>query len=109
MREQYRIFDGECAICMDGVQAPPYALVEQAAQSLARAMAPYWPKIVILREDMAKALGQALMRAWPGDTPFLCMDGISLTYGDTVDIGAPLSGGRVIPVIVKTLAFSAGR
>ena len=79
VREQYRIFDGECAICMDGVQAPPYALVEQAAQSLARAMAPYWPKIVILREDMAKALGQALMRAWPGDTPFLCMDGISLT------------------------------
>ena len=109
VREQYRIFDGECAICMDGVRAPSYALVEQAAQALARAMAPHWPKVVILREDMAKALGQALMRAWPKDTPFLCMDGIALTYGDTVDIGAPLSGGRVIPVIVKTLAFAAGR
>ena len=109
VREQYRIFDGECAICMDGMQAPSYALVEQAAQALARAMAPHWPKVVILRQDMAKALGQALMRAWSEDTPFLCMDGISLTYGDTVDIGAPLSGGRVIPVIVKTLAFAAGR
>ena len=109
VREQYRIFDGECAICMDGVRAPSYALVEQAARALARAMAPHWPKVVILREDMAKALGQALMRAWPKDTPFLCMDGIALTYGDTVDIGAPLSGGRVIPVIVKTLAFAAGR
>ena len=109
VREQYRIFDGECAICMDGMQAPSYALVEQAAQALARAMAPHWPKVVILRQDMAKALGQALMRAGPEDTPFLCMDGISLTYGDTVDIGAPLSGGRVIPVIVKTLAFAAGR
>lgn len=34
VREQYRIFDGECAICMDGMQAPSYALVEQAAQAL---------------------------------------------------------------------------
>ena len=41
---------------MDGMQAPSYALVEQAAQALARAMAPHWPKVVILRQDMAKAL-----------------------------------------------------
>ena len=39
------------------------------------------------------------------------IDGIALDYGDTVDIGMPLSEGRVIPVIVKTLAFAreAGR
>lgn len=109
VREQYRIFDGECAICMEGVTAPGFELVERAAQALAAAMAPYSPKVLILRQDMAKALGQALMRLWPKDTPFLCMDGIALTYGDTVDIGVPLSGGRVIPVIVKTLAFAAGR
>ena len=109
VREQYRIFDGECAICMEGVTAPGFELVERAAQALAAAMVPYSPKVLILRQDMAKALGQALMRLWPKDTPFLCMDGIALTYGDTVDIGVPLSGGRVIPVIVKTLAFAAGR
>ena len=56
-------------------------------------MAPHWPKVVILREDMAKALGQALRRAWPEDTPFLCMDGISLTYGDTVDIARRFRAG----------------
>ena len=67
--------------------------------------------MIILREDMAKALGQALGRLWPKDTPFLCLDGIELMYGDTVDIGAPLGDGRVVPVIVKTFAFSqdAGR
>ena len=94
---------------MEGVTAPGFELVERAAQALAAAMAPYSPKVLILRQDMAKALGQALMRLWPKDTPFLCMDGITMIYGDTVDIGVPLSGGRVIPVIVKTLAFAAGR
>ena len=64
------------------------------------------PTVIILREDMAKALGQALSRFWPVGTPFLCLDGIELSYGDTVDIGAPLSGNRVVPVIVKTFAFS---
>ena len=108
VREQYRIFDGECAICMDGMQAPSYALVEQAAQALARAMAPHWPKVVSSAAGHGQALGQALMRAWPKDTPFLCMDGIALTYGDTVDIGAPLSGGRVIPVIVKSWRLQRG-
>ena len=106
VKEQYRIFDGECAIYMDGIQSPSYAMLEAAAQRLARAMEPFSPKVVILRQDMAKALGQALSRQWPEGTPFLCIDGISLAYGDTLDIGAPLSNGRVIPVIVKTFAFA---
>ena len=55
--------------------------------------------------DMAKALGQSLMRRWGQDSSMICLDGISLTYGDSVDLGAPLAGGRVLPVIVKTLAF----
>lgn len=105
IREQYRIFDGECAVCMEGVRSPSFEMIEAAAEQIARAMEPFFPKVVIFREDMAKALGQALGRRW-GAVPFLCIDGISLAYGDTVDIGAPLSGGRVIPVIVKTFAFS---
>ena len=103
---QYRVYDGECAICMDGIRTPSFQTVEEAAERIAPAMEPYTPKVVILREDMAKALGQALARRWPAGTPFLCIDGISLAYGDTVDIGAPLSDGRVIPVVVKTFAFS---
>ena len=103
---QYRMLDGECALCMEGVHAPSYQLVEAAAARIARAAAPYSPKVLIFNEDMAKALGQALFRLWGPGEPFVCMDGISLSYGDMVDIGAPLSGGRVIPVVVKTLAFS---
>lgn len=111
IRDQYRIFDGECALYMQGIPAPSWAAVSAAAREIAQAMLPYEPKVLILREDMAKALGQALSREWPEGTAFLCLDGIELMYGDTVDIGAPLGGGRVVPVIVKTFAFSqdAGR
>lgn len=111
IRDQYRIFDGECALYMPGIPSPSWDAVSAAAREIAAAMLPYQPKVLILREDMAKALGQALSRLWPEGTPFLCLDGIELMYGDTVDIGAPLGGGRVVPVIVKTFAFSqdAGR
>ena len=111
IRDQYRIFDGECALYMQGIPAPSWAAVSAAAREIAQAMLPHEPKVLILGEDMAKALGQALSREWPEGTAFLCLDGIELMYGDTVDIGAPLGGGRVVPVIVKTFAFSqdAGR
>ena len=111
IEDQYRVFDGECAVYMQGLSSPEWSTVTAAAREIAAAMAPYSPKVVILREDMAKALGQALSREWPKDTPFLCLDGIELTYGDLVDIGAPVGDGRVVPVIIKTFAFSqdAGR
>ena len=111
IEDQYRIFDGECALYLRGIPSPDWSTVSAAAKEIARAMAEHEPKVIILREDMAKALGQALGRLWPPDTAFLCLDGIELMYGDTVDIGAPLGDGRVVPVIVKTFAFSqeAGR
>ena len=35
------------------------------------------------------------------------MDGISAGSGDYLDIGAPVAGGAVLPVVVKTLAFQS--
>lgn len=106
IRRQFDIFDGECAVYMDGIPAITWGDLQGAAKEIAEALREQKVKIVILKEDMAKALGQALARCWGSETPFLCLDGIELMYGDTVDIGAPLGGGRVIPVIVKTFAFS---
>ena len=106
IRAQYDVFDGECAIYLQGILSPSWQEVTEAARQIAPAMQARAPKVLILREDMAKALGQALARLWPPETPFLCLDGIELMYGDTVDIGRPLGGGRVVPVIVKTFAFS---
>lgn len=106
IRHQYEVFDGECALYMAGIPAVSWETLQRAAAEIARAMRERPLKVIILKEDMAKALGQALARCWAPGTPFLCLDGIELLYGDTVDIGAPLSGGRVVPVIVKTFAFS---
>lgn len=106
IEEQYRLFEGECALFMEGFHSPSFEQIEFMAERISRSMVPYEPKVLILQQDMAKALGQALERRWGKGTPFLCIDGIALDWGDTVDIGAPLSDGKVIPVIVKTLAFS---
>lgn len=100
------VFDGECAIYFEGIRAPSYVMIEQIADALCSSLKNSHVRIIIMQEDMAKALGQSMARRLGKDTSFLCMDGISLLYGDTVDIGEPLSDGRVLPVIVKTLAFS---
>lgn len=62
------------------------------------------PLLLALREDMGKALGQALATLLP-KTPLLCLDGIALTEGSYLDIGAPVAGGQALPVVIKTLAL----
>lgn len=105
-KEQRRIFDGDCAIAFEGLAKPTFWQIEQAAEQLAAAISDAEIRVLIMERDMAKALGQALLRRL-GDTPLVCIDGVSLTHGDMVDIGAPLSDGRVLPIVVKTLAFSS--
>jgi len=64
---------------------------------------------------MAKVLGQTMMAIKGMDTfdsqrkrddGIVCLDGIHLEEGDYIDIGRPVAGGSVLPVVVKTLVFS---
>ncbi len=64
------------------------------------------PMIVVVQHDMAKALGQLMMRVsvkQPRDV--ICIDNIQVDQNDYVDMGRPLMNGLVIPVVVKTLIF----
>ncbi|MFQ8759879.1 MAG: ethanolamine ammonia-lyase reactivating factor EutA [Intestinimonas sp.] len=57
--------------------------------------------MVVLERDVAP---ESWDRPWGGG-PLLCLDGVAVHNGDYIDIGAPVGGGNVLPVVVKTWAF----
>jgi ethanolamine utilization protein EutA len=64
------------------------------------------PLIVIVEKDLAKALGQTLRVKLAGKRDVVCIDTVKVENGDYIDIGRELAGGKVVPVIVKTLLFN---
>lgn len=97
----------QTALGLRGWRSPPYDRIQTAAQGIARGLEPlkrrgFYP-ILVVENDMAKVLGQALAARMDG--PLLCLDGVGVENGDYIDIGAPVAGGAVLPVVIKTLAF----
>ena len=71
---------------------------------LARTVRAGLPVIVVLEQDSAKVLGQSL-RALNPSARVICVDQLEVAEGDYIDIGRPLAGGTVVPVVIKTLVF----
>jgi ethanolamine utilisation protein eutA len=95
------------AISMKGLPCPSFKEIEAMADAVcAGAEGSDQSVLIIITEaDIGKALGQALKRRIK-NRDFICVDGISCSDGDFIDIGEPLAHGKVLPVIVKTLIFS---
>ena len=97
------------ALSMTGEHNISFAGIQQYAAKISRGMSPLieagLPLIVVVELDMAKALGQALSAVY-GNHRLVCIDGVSSSQGDYIDIGTPLMGGRVLPVVIKTLVFN---
>ena len=95
-------------LAMQGEKDPDYGTLARLAGCLARELDESLPAgrpvLVVLEEDMAKALGLLLEARLP-DRPVACVDGIHVEQGDYVDMGRPVMNGLVVPVIVKTLLF----
>ena len=91
-----------------GEDNPTYSRMQDLAQGVARGLAPLlaagFLPVVAVEADQAKVLGQALAALVPG--PLLCLDGIHVDNGDYLDIGGPVAGGAVLPVVIKTLVFN---
>ena len=104
---RYADQEGLCqvALALTGAASPSYQRVTELARGLRAGLEPLYGAghfpVVVVERDMAKVLGQAM-----GGSPLLCLDGVSVREGDYLDIGAPVAGGSVLPVVVKTLAFS---
>lgn len=100
----------QIALAIRGMSNPTFADIQRYGQGivegLASLVAEQIPIIVMVDEDMAKALGHALSAHLPEDYPFICLDSVKVENGDYVDIGLPVAEGAVLPVIVKTLVFN---
>jgi ethanolamine utilization protein EutA len=98
----------QVALGLAGLTNPSYEQVGRLAKGVARGLQPllaagHFP-ILVVEADMAKVLGQALSPLVPG--PLLCLDGVGVENGDYIDIGTPVAGGTVLPVVIKTLVFA---
>ncbi|MDR2456584.1 MAG: ethanolamine ammonia-lyase reactivating factor EutA [Deltaproteobacteria bacterium] len=96
------------AVALRGLKNPSYDQVRTIRDKLLEGMDYYLAKsdlvIVVVEEDMAKSLGQSLRTALPSKK-IISLDSVKVENGDYIDIGVPVSGGRVVPVVVKTLVF----
>lgn len=116
IREKLRWFSSvdeeqQLAIAIKGVKNPSFGQVCKIAREVLKGMEEFLktrlPVIVIIENDMAKALGQTLYKGLDYSRDVICIDDIKVENGDYIDIGKPLAGGRVVPVIIKTLVFNS--
>lgn len=63
------------------------------------------PLVVVVDHDIGKSLGLSLRRNLSQDYPLICIDSVIVDNGDYIDVGTPIAGGQVLPVVIKTLLF----
>lgn len=105
--------DGEVQIIglgVEGVHSPSFQFIQGLAKEIIKGLdmliREKLPLVIIVKEDMAKALGNSLYAHLPKEYPFVCIDSVHVRNGDYIDIGKPIAAGSVLPVVVKTLVFS---
>ncbi|MDR0486356.1 MAG: ethanolamine ammonia-lyase reactivating factor EutA [Elusimicrobiota bacterium] len=98
----------QLAVGFKGIHNPSFALIKELTNKIIDGMSSYLKTdnavIIIVDNDMAKSLGYSLMNAFPSKK-FIVIDSITVENGDYIDIGMPVSQGRVVPVVIKTLIF----
>ena len=63
------------------------------------------PLLLVVEQDIAKALGNAVAAQAGGTRGVVALDSIHVEQNDYIDMGRPLMDGLVVPVVVKTLIF----
>lgn len=116
IQEKYEIFAGKgqeelVAIALSGLSYKSFDQVQDLAKAILKGLKAYknpsQPILVILENDIGKVLGNALkFLTLEEKLGVICIDNIFVKDGDYVDIGEPVAGGRVLPVVTKTLIFN---
>lgn len=99
--------DGPVAIAVGPLPDLSYDALTAVARGISRGMQTCLergqPLVVVAEQDVASALG--LLLGTPGGV--ITIDELAVADGNYIDIGKPLYNGTVVPVVVKTLVFSA--
>lgn len=110
IRAKTALFSGgtPAVLALHGLKNPRFSelckLADGVALGLRERAESGEPLVIAVRADMGKALGQAVGMLLP-EAPLVCLDSVALDEGSYLDIGAPVAGGQVLPVVVKTLAL----
>lgn len=66
------------------------------------------PLILVFKDDIGNSVGNVMRRETDLKTNIISIDELGLREGDYIDIGEPMAGGQVVPVVIKTLIFQGG-
>ncbi|MEG1255890.1 ethanolamine ammonia-lyase reactivating factor EutA [Clostridium sp.] len=98
------------AVALNGKKNPSFMDIQDTAKGLVGGMKELIDRnldlIIIVENDMAKVLGQAIYSIFNFEKDIVCIDGIKVENGDYIDIGKPVAEGKVLPVVIKTLVFN---
>lgn len=96
-------------LAFKGTKNPTYIQIKSIAKCIYNVLDEILDKqapiIIIVEQDIAKALGQAMTRINESNRMIVSVDSIKVEANDFIDMGKPLMNGMVIPVVVKTLVF----
>ena len=96
-------FTGGARTSFTEIQALAAAVIESTKEVIRSR----YPLVVVVENDIGKALGNALNVLLRHEKDVICIDGIKTLSGDYIDIGEPIAGGQVLPVVIKTLIFNS--
>ncbi len=101
----------QIAIALTGEYYTSFHQVQELAEAIIKGAEEFikhnYPLVIVLENDIGKALGHALNIKLEHTKDVVCIDAIRTLSGDYIDIGEPIADGRVVPVVIKTLVFNS--
>jgi ethanolamine utilization protein EutA len=83
------------------------ALADGISQAMPRSLEAGFPLVIALDGDIGASLGGILHEELDVTSPLIAIDGLQLVELDFVDVGEVIQPANVVPVVVKSLAFSS--